>query len=171
MAAKKVKKKPVKKVAKKKSPPKPKAKKLDFSKPFPVSDVDVAFPARALEIMPTWEHIPPEFRGRGTKWNRIFRDWFYTGIYDIQMFMKEGIDGETANRHLKVIAGSYAPKHEHKEAAFVYLCSLWFTDITYKVGKDPNENSADPTVPGVPHPGAGEVAGKADSKSGTVSLL
>lgn len=43
--------------------------------------------------------------------------------------MKDGIDGDTAVRHLRAIQGSFAPKHEHKMEAVAYLASRWFTKV------------------------------------------
>jgi len=97
--------------------------------PVPVSDVDVAFPAGAMDIMPALDAIPDEYLNDNT-WTKFFLDWFVKGLdADTAFHMVEGIDGNTAFRHLQVIMGSYAPRHEHKEAAFTFLCSLWFTKI------------------------------------------
>lgn len=105
--------------------------------PVPVSDVEVAFPAMALDIMPALDAIPDEYL-HGNAWTKFFLDWFAKGLDpEVQFHMAGGIDGATAYRHLQVILGSYAPRHEHKEAAFTFLCSLWFTkivihDVTYE---------------------------------------
>ena len=113
----------------------------DWTRPTPVEDVDVAFPARALEIMPPREEceagldaLDPDER---QKWLDFQRRWFMEGLPDtFQIALKtiddEQIDGQTAFRHLQVIQGSYAPKHEHKTAAVAYLSSLWFQDISYE---------------------------------------
>lgn len=109
----------------------------DWRRPSPVSDVDVAFPARALEIMPTVEEcdaalscMNPDVR---RKWMDLQRTWFFHGLPPTVEFILaevdgQKIDGDDAIRHLKVIQGSFAPKHEHKVVAFTYLASLWFRD-------------------------------------------
>lgn len=106
----------------------------DWCKPVPVSDVTVAFPANALEFMPTMQEIPDAFkRWPGTEWNKFQSDWFFGGLgEDVQFFAKDGVDGEMAFRQLSAIQHSFASKHEHKEAAIAYLCSLWFDKIVSK---------------------------------------
>jgi len=104
-------------------------------KPIPVSQVDLAFPAHAHRLMPPMEAIPEEFRHDGArsspvaeKWLGFQRQWFYKGLEGVKFARKEGIDAETAFRHLQCIQGSFQPKHEHKVAAVAYLASLWFED-------------------------------------------
>lgn len=96
--------------------------------PQKVSDVDVAFPARALEIMPVVDDIPAQYWD-SNPWSGLFWDWMTGRIDPAVEFHMNGVDGETAYRHLSVIMGSFAPKHEHKEAAFAFLCGLWFTQV------------------------------------------
>jgi len=103
--------------------------------PVKVTQLDLAFPARALPLMPPMDAIPAEFRGTGStpasaKWRQFQTTWFFKGLAGVQFGRKEGIDAETALRHLQVIQGSYEPKHEHKQAAVAYLASLWFTDYS-----------------------------------------
>ena len=46
-----------------------------------LSDLDVAFPAHALDWMPPMAEIPVEFkRWRGTTWNKIVDQWFFAGF-------------------------------------------------------------------------------------------
>ena len=100
----------------------------DWSCPQPVTDIDLAFPARALELMPPADQIPAVDR----KWLDFQHDWFMNGLPDdCEIDLMPGIDGNEAMRHLRVIQGSYAPKHQHKQAAVAYLASLWFRDIRY----------------------------------------
>ncbi len=112
--------------------------KPDFSKPHEVTDLTLAFPAYVVgELMPDYEDIPKEFRERShtrfNKWLDFQSRWFRQDLPSTtQVFLKEGIDGEKAFRHLRAIQGSYEPKHEHKQAAVAYLASLWFEDISYE---------------------------------------
>ncbi|KKL51656.1 hypothetical protein LCGC14_2293340 [marine sediment metagenome] len=108
----------------------------DFTKPTEMSDLDLAFPANALDYMPPMGDIPEEFTfNAGSKWNRFISDWFFLGLEERTMLPKEGIDEDIALRHIGMILGSFQPKHEHKEAAAAYLLSLWFEDVKWKARK------------------------------------
>lgn len=107
----------------------------DWTKPVELDDVDVAFPANALEYMPPRDECEAALdamEDRGEKWRAFQRKWFFRGLPETtEVDLKDGIDGPTAFRHLSAIQGSFAPKHEHKEAAVAYLASLWFDDVRY----------------------------------------
>lgn len=102
----------------------------DWSKPQPVEDVLLAFPARVAHLMPPREECEQalhEMPDRGRGWIEFQQRWFYEGLSpDTEFELREGVDPATALRHLKAIQGSFEPKHEHKEAAVAYLASLWF---------------------------------------------
>lgn len=101
--------------------------------PIPeLTDVDVAFPAHALDWMPAMEDIPEEFHGfpGKTEWNHIAASWFYNGLpADVKFYPREGVDPEKAIRAVKGTLGSFAPQHEHKEAAAAYMLASWFEKI------------------------------------------
>lgn len=99
-----------------------------WSTPTEVNDLDIAFPATVRHLMPKYSEVPEEFQGNSSKWNRFFSDMFYRGIKNADLKPKEGIDKDKAMRHIRCVAGSFEPKHEHKEAAVAYLMSLWFDD-------------------------------------------
>jgi hypothetical protein len=100
-----------------------------------ISDIEMAFPGSVSHLMPKLEEIPEEFKQfRGTKWNAIFNDWFFSGLKNMKATPKDGIDINKALRHIKTIMESWEPKHEHKGAAVAYLMSLWFEEITYDKG-------------------------------------
>ena len=99
-------------------------KRADFDAPHSVSDLDLAFPARALEFMPDYSAIPAEFKSQRCAWVQWQSEWFYAGLKQMPT-PKPGIDVKAAMRHLSVIQGSFAPKHEHKEAAVAFLASRW----------------------------------------------
>lgn len=103
--------------------------------PIPeVTDLDLAFPAGALEWMPEWDDIPEEFRDDWSSfnggWCHIASHWFYNGLpATVEFYPKEGVDAAKAVRACQATLGSYAPKHEHKIAAVGYMLSQWFDKI------------------------------------------
>jgi hypothetical protein len=101
-----------------------------FAQPTDVSAVELAFPANPL--MPAWDDIPEDFRrdrGDARPWLEFQRKWFFEGFPKAGLLRREGVDAEIAFRHLASIQGSFAPKHEHKEAAVAWLASRWFAGI------------------------------------------
>lgn len=119
----------------------------DWTQPTPVTDVEVTFPANALDLMPAMDEIPEEFTRQRNTWVKFQMDWFFDGIADMKATPRDGIDKPAALRHLNVIQRSYAPKHQHKEAAVAYLASLWFTRITGTVkGRAVTYGTDDPTL-------------------------
>ena len=105
----------------------------DWSKPRETTDVEMAFPANALDYMPpraeceaALEAMPDKGRG----WIEFQERWFFEGLpKETRFYVKDGIDKDAALRHLSVIQGSFSPKHEHKMAAVAYLASLWFNEV------------------------------------------
>lgn len=98
---------------------------------FPIADIDnatLAFPASVRHLMPPQEDIPDEFKYGATRWNKLFSDWFFSGLSSLELTPKEGVDKDKAMRHIRTIMGSFEPKHEHKEAAVAYLLNEWFAD-------------------------------------------
>lgn len=111
-----------------------------FSQPWEVRDLDIAFPAGALERMPAWEDIPEEYRSNSYReWPlKFWTDAFHWGIKNnVAIYPKNGIDPEKAFRHLRSIVGSFEPKHEHKMAALSYLTDKWFDSIEWERGDGP----------------------------------
>lgn len=100
-----------------------------ISEPTPITDVELAFPARVKHLMPPMLQIPAEFRNGRSPWCRLASDWFAHGLRDPAFHMTPGIDGNNATRQLSAILRSFEPKHEHKEAAVAYLASLWFVRV------------------------------------------
>lgn len=106
-----------------------------MSRPVPeISDLDLAFPARAMEWLPPMNEIPEQFKNPNSKekWNRLFNDAFCFGLSDLSLVPKDGINPAKAWRVVRACVGSFAPKHEHKEAGCAYLLSEWFDDAKWK---------------------------------------
>ena len=99
--------------------------------PKQVTRLDLAFGGRMAELLPDWKTIPEEFKNGRTKWNRLFNDWFYFGLKQLDFTPREGIDKSVAAAHISAIMRSWDPQHEHKEAGCAYLMSLWFEDVQW----------------------------------------
>lgn len=106
--------------------------------PVELSNIDLAFPAHVKHLMPA--PIPErELRGLDgyATWDRLQHDWFYQGIRGLNLSLRDPhnprMDVEKCIRHLKAIQGSFEPKHQHKVAAFIFLCSKWFSGGTWEV--------------------------------------
>jgi hypothetical protein len=103
---------------------------IDWTKPREhITALEVAFGPRNLsEWLPSYESIPEDFkRGRGPYCKATSR-WFFQGLPKGALVAKPGINTTMALGHLKAVLGSFAPKHEHKEAGVAYLMSLWFEE-------------------------------------------
>jgi hypothetical protein len=107
---------------------------------YPVKEttgLDTAFgPKNIRDFMPKEADIPKEFyEYNGTKWNKLFSDWFFTGLSSLELTPKEGVDKRKALAHIKTIMVSFEPQHEDKEAACAFLLSEWFEDATWAAKK------------------------------------
>lgn len=109
---------------------------IDWSKPVPqdVTDIDIAFGGSEVvrRLMPPMEQIPKFARRSWAA--RLFSDLFFFGGNVAHLAPKPGIDKRKAVRHIQVIMRSFAPKHEHKEAAYAYLFASWFEEPSADVG-------------------------------------
>lgn len=105
----------------------------DWSKPAEVDGVSLAFGGDMADLLPSRDEIPEEFwRWKGTRWNRVVSDWFFSGLRGAKWTPRDGIDEQAALRHIRAVLASWEPKHEHKEAGVAYLLSLWFNDVEYE---------------------------------------
>lgn len=97
-----------------------------------VTTVDQVFAGdKALEIMPKWEDIPDDFPNR-RKWEKVMNDWFFLGLKNARWMPKEGVETKKALAAIVTVMRSFAPKHEHKQAAVAFMLSEWFLDVTYE---------------------------------------
>ena len=99
-----------------------------------ISEAEMAFPARVDHILPKWKDIPDEFKNlnNGTKWNKLFSAWFFSGLTKLKLTPKPNVDKDKAMRMISVCMRSFDPKHEHKEAGVAYMLSEFFEDCSYK---------------------------------------
>lgn len=98
--------------------------------PIKVDNLRLAFPTGVADLMPDYQSIPEEFkRWPARTWGgKLFSQLFYSGGSVAHLVAKPGIDRNDAIRHIRVIMGSFEPKHEHKEAACAYLFHEWFEE-------------------------------------------
>lgn len=82
-------------------------------------------------LLPPYPVIPERFKFGNTKWNRLFSDWFYSGVSDLNLVPKAGVDVNKALRVIKAHMISFEPSHGHKEAGVAYMMSLLFEDATW----------------------------------------
>lgn len=94
--------------------------------PIQVTKVDVVFGGMVNKILPPMAEIPEDFKRNRSPWVKWQRDWFYEGLGRWPL-ARDGIDLNLAMANLACVQGSFAPKHEHKEAGVAYLASLWFS--------------------------------------------
>ena len=101
-----------------------------------VSDGDMAFGGKAMQILPPMSEIPDEFKGfrRDNKWVEFTTDAFFSGIKSCGVKPKTGTDPEKVWRMFQACIGSFAPKHEHKTAGCAYMLSCFFDDIKWTKG-------------------------------------
>ena len=108
----------------------------DWSKPVPVSDIVLAFPAGVIgTLLPPVEDIPKEFFAEN-KWTRL-ADLCFAGspppgvLVTPKAHFESPHDYAPVVRQLKACLGSFDPKHEHKIAGVAYLMSLFFADVEF----------------------------------------
>ena len=100
-----------------------------------VSGVDMIFGgSKVFEFMPKMAEIPDDYPNKA-KWDKVTGDWFFLGMKNAKWTPKPGVDTRRALAAVMAVLGSFAPKHEHKEAAVSFMLSEWFLDVTYEVGK------------------------------------
>lgn len=104
--------------------------------PQQIDDLEIAFPAHAMALMPAMEDIPAEFKNSSSPWVTFQGVWFAAGLSEHFSFVPAEVNGERLKgpmivRHLTAIQKSFAPKHEHKMAAVAYLSSLWMEAAIY----------------------------------------
>lgn len=107
-------------------------------KPMDIDEATAAFPAGLGILIPKYEDIPEVYRENFStdkhieKMRKLFNTCFFKGLKNLTLVPNEGISEYKAWRHVRCIMGSFEPKHEHKEAACVYMLSEWFKDATWE---------------------------------------
>jgi hypothetical protein len=88
----------------------------------PFTNLDCAFGAD-LKDYPPYDAIPEEFRRGYTPANKVVSTLFYKGgsLDQFGLRLKAGVDRSAFYGALKSMLCSFAPKHEHKEAACAWL--------------------------------------------------
>jgi hypothetical protein len=107
----------------------------DPGRTWPIPELSQAaevFPADALKWMPSMDEIPDEFKRdyRGNGWRAVTERWFFDGIAaEVEFYPRDGVDPEKAYRALSATLRSYAPSHQHKEAAVAFMMACWFKKV------------------------------------------
>ena len=107
-------------------------------KPAEIDAATAAFPDMLGELIPKYEDIPEEYKKSYSKdkhiekMKKLFNVSFFLGLKSLTLVPNEGIDKDKAWQHIRCIMGSFEPKHEHKEAACVYMLSEWFKDAEWE---------------------------------------
>jgi len=97
-----------------------------------ISDIEIAL--GTMKLLPDRSDIPKEFEFMGkTKWNKLFSDMFFSGLTELDIVPKEGIDANDALKCIRAHMGSWEPQQEHKEAGVAYMMSILLEDATWKV--------------------------------------
>lgn len=78
-----------------------------------------------------WVVFQKNFSKDSNPWNQWISKWFFNGLKEYAVAV-EGVNFKDAHTHIKVILGSFEPKHEHKIAGRAYLASMWFVPETVK---------------------------------------
>lgn len=102
----------------------PTKKKVNWEQPHNVDHTNML---TLGTLLPPMSVIPSEFKDFNNKWCLAAMKLFFDGGKLPKV--KEGIDPLKAKNHLVAILSSFAPKHEHKEAAAGWLMSMWYEDI------------------------------------------
>jgi hypothetical protein len=102
-----------------------------------ITESERAFGCNIDRLYPDYSLIPEEFKRfhSQNKWNKLFSDWFFCGLNNLQLTPKAGIDKAQALRHIRTIMGSFEPGHNEKEAMCAFLFSEWFEDATWEPRK------------------------------------
>ena len=92
----------------------------------------IAFgPKNLATFLPAMKDIPKGFFQDSNPWNKWISKWFFNGLENYAVAV-QGVNFKDAHMHLRVILGSFEPKHEHKIAGCAYLASQWFVPETVK---------------------------------------
>lgn len=99
--------------------------------PEAVTKVDLAFPARGMDLKPGLEECPPDFE-EDRIYAGLFIDTFMGKTGNLELIPAEDIDPQVAYDHLRVVIGCYAFKHQDKERLWCWLASQWFPAFRYQ---------------------------------------
>jgi len=82
-------------------------------------------------FLPNYVDVPIKFKEGRSKWNSLFSHVMFSGVKNLHITPKEGIDPEKAWGFIVAHIKSWRPKHEHKEAGCAYLMSQIFDDAEW----------------------------------------
>jgi len=94
-----------------------------------------------FNIIPAYRDIPEQFKMKQTIFNNLFHQWSFSGLSNLKMTAREGVDPKKAMAHIEFLMKVSVDvlRYDHKEAVVTYLLDQWFTDPKWTRGfeKDP----------------------------------
>lgn len=116
-----------------------------WDEPWPVSEADLAFPARGVDLTPAREVFDAEDPPIDENWCRLAEGLFVgSGWENLMMSTKDGVDPEAAMLHLRVVLGCYGTRHQDKIEGCGWLLYRWFDAAIW--GVDLHNAAGDPDV-------------------------
>lgn len=95
--------------------------------PAGVDKVDLAFPARGMELTP---EAPLAYPGK-VKWERLAQHLFSHGADGVEFGTVPGIDPDAAWLHVRVVLGCYGLPHQKKISGVGWLLFCWFGSASW----------------------------------------
>ena len=91
-----------------------------------------------IDIYPSYESIPQSVKDRVNqlpaqdKYHRLMTDWFFEGLSMLELRTKDNVDPFVIKRRLMLLLNDRSISHEHKKAAFVWICEQTLDDAKWK---------------------------------------
>ena len=92
-----------------------------------VTNHDVMYAERAMELLPKWEELTPdEQKGRGPFCEAV-QSLFFSGgtLAEHGIFPKPGVELRDVMRYLHATMPSFSPRHEHKIGGVGHMLAKW----------------------------------------------
>lgn len=92
-----------------------------------VTDRDVMFAGRAMELLPKWEDLTREEQNCNGPFCEAAEALFFSGgtLAEHGIFPKPGVELRYVMRYLRATMPSFSPKHEHKIGGVGHMLAKW----------------------------------------------